>query len=402
MTLIALFCASALAQAPDPAIIAEQTRLVSELQKLAARETWEGVEGLYRQLLTLEAQGSPLTYAEHILGAQAARASGNATATHTRLLRAVALRETPLARDWISEIEARYGQASIQIPARRRDENTLAAVRMPFQSDQRFAIDYARDALSADARFSGLLPAGDYTIGDKTFSILPGTTTTLDLTGRQRAESTPEPSALPEPEPEPEVVRRERPTGSGAVVGQLRVGLGAGGAGATRTAGIEPLPFVGFGPGGSLGAAYYAASGLGGGVELGGGLVRDGESSLGLGHGWLFFAWQRQRLTVSAGPVVGGGRATLVGLDGAALALFCAEQPKQSCSGLSQSITQIEAAVARGRVQASGGALGVDVQLAETGAVHWALGADVGGLSDGARGYSWARLGVVARFGAQL
>jgi hypothetical protein len=236
------------AQDIEPAIVAEVARLQSEMQRLASRETWGGVEGLYHRLLDLESEGVELTYAEHMLGAQAARALGNVAATRSRLLRALALWETSLARNWLTEIDQRYGTVSVRVPNRQRESYTLAISQMPFQSDQRFAVDFARDTILEDAVFEGYIPIGQYTLGEIEFTVTADQPVELELSGRRRAGGRTQPAdevaAAPAPAPAP---LNPPPSSARGFSGHLRFAAGLGSVGAARSAGVEPLPFQGLG-----------------------------------------------------------------------------------------------------------------------------------------------------------
>lgn len=405
--LATLLCTSAQAQQPDPAVAAEHSRLSSEMQRLAARETWDGVEALYRQLSDLQTDGAVLSTAEHLLGAQAARAHGDVAATLARLRSARAAGEAEQSPGWIADIQANYGLVVLSVPTRHREDFAVAAERLPFQSDQRFAIEHASESIAEEALFEGYLPVGRYTLGGTPFTVTTDQTTRIDLTGRRPAPTAPAPAPEPEPEPEPAMTRppraprAPRSSSEGIVMGHIRLGVGLSGAGEPQVAGIEPVSFRGLSPGGALGASWHGASGLGGGAELGGMTAWSDDSRLSLGYLWAFGLWARDSLLVSVGPAVGGGGADLVGLHDAALQQYCATQPKIRCQGEEQlySVGRADTSRLHGRIQATGGVLGANLTVAQTGAVNWSLGVNLGVLSDGVRAYSWAQVAVGARFG---
>lgn len=160
----------------DPA--SEHERLGEELRRLAQRNTWSGVDRTYRDLVALRI---PLPPSEHLLGAQAALASGETLLAYWRLRRA----EEPPADAAPSELEAvataggdrraietRYGLVSLSVgegavPVLYRDD-------MPFAPQERDAIVAAQKHVSATRAFRGLLPAGTYRLDDASFTVLPG------------------------------------------------------------------------------------------------------------------------------------------------------------------------------------------------------------------------------------
>lgn len=391
------------AQDIEPAIVAEVARLQSEMQRLASRETWSGVEGLYHRLLALESKGIELTYAEHMLGAQAARALGNVAATRTRLLRALALWETSLARNWLTEIDQRYGTVSVRVPNRQRESYTLAISQMPFQSDQRFAIDFARDAILEDAFFEGYIPIGQYTLGEVGFTVTADQPVELELSGRRRAggqaqpadEVAAAPATAPATAPAP---LNPAPSSARGFSGHLRFAAGLGSVGAARSAGVEPLPFQGLGLRGGLGGTVGISDALGVGIVVGGQSVQSGQNAAGLGHLWAFASLHWDRWTVEAGPALSAGRAKVTGLDRSRLLEFCNELNASTCASLARDASA-DQVVVRGQVRASGGVLGLTKSMMSTGPVDWELGLELSALSDGARMYSGGWLGVVTRFG---
>lgn len=389
------------AQDGDPAVRAEQVRLSAEMQKLATRETWEGVEGLYVQLLSLEKNGQALTAAEHLLGAQSARALGDVAGTRERLEMAISRGADGQIQDWVSEIDRNYGWVSLQVPTRQRDDHALSARQAPFQSDWRFAIDFAHRAIADSGVFVGYLPAGEYLLGETAFTVVAGETMELQLQRRRRVSSTEiaqstgsdvSESAVSQP------VARST-TDAAGWHGRMRLGGGLGSVGAPRQAGIEPLPFQGSALGFGLGVGRGVLPWLDLGAELDVNHVQGTDSQVSLGQLWVMASASYSRLSVEMGPVFGGGVGSAVGVDGALLYEHCTTLPEQACLGLEQGVIAVEKAQTQGQILASGMAIGADVTFASTGAVDWWLGLDAGGLSDGSRLYRWSRAALGVRFG---
>ena len=377
-----------------PAVLAEQDRLQNEMQKLASREAWEGVEALYKRLQALESEGAELTYAEHLLGAQAARSLGDVASTRQRLGWALEQWDTELARDWLDDIDRNYGRVSLRIPSRQKGAVTLDIATMPFEADRRYAIEHAQEALDETGVFEGFLPKGTYNLGERQFVVVSGgTSATVNLDGGGRASPEPEPEPDASAEVEPPLEEEDPPPSGGlGWSARLRLGGGAGVVGAPRRAGVEPIGFSGFSPGAALGVGLVSGDRyrlLG---EAGVWSASQGTESLQMFSGGLMLGAKLGPMWLEAGPVYAAGSGEMIGLDQAALDTYCAEDPAAECDFYSRErIAEVETA---GTVRAGGAALGAAVLLAEAGPVGFLLGGDVGLLSDGARSLSWARLSL--------
>jgi hypothetical protein len=168
-----VWCATA--EAADPqAAKAEHVRLSEEMRKLAAKNTWRGVDASYLKMLDLEKSGVVLAYEDHFLGAQAARELGRITDVYDRLLRARARKADEACVNWIAEIEGVYARVDLSKDDRYTGEAALSPAEMPFEGDQRNAIGAAQLALTNTGEYAGLLPFGTYTFGDKTFEVKAG------------------------------------------------------------------------------------------------------------------------------------------------------------------------------------------------------------------------------------
>src|SRR5690606_39741773 len=88
-----------------------------------------------------------------------------------RLLRAMALTPDIKAARSLAELQGNYGRVFL---VTRDPSSALAAVEPPFQPDRARAITWASRQLAETGRFDGLLPAGAYTFGDKSFEVSPG------------------------------------------------------------------------------------------------------------------------------------------------------------------------------------------------------------------------------------
>lgn len=138
---------------------AEYVRLSQELEKLATRNAWAGVERTYGLLVQT---GAPPSFQDHVFGAHAARAVGDVTSARARLLKANEIREDREVLDWLWEIDSNYGLVYL---AADKGQVELRAEVMPFEPDQASAVEFARLRVTETGEFEGYLPQGKYWFG---------------------------------------------------------------------------------------------------------------------------------------------------------------------------------------------------------------------------------------------
>ena len=172
---------------------AEHARLTEEMRALAARNTWEGVEKDFLELLTLQDRGEILTPEEWRLGAQAARGIGNMTACRARLASAVNVSADEETVSWLAQIDGTYGRVELSADKTLLPRPKLSAQVMPFIPDQRKAIEFAQAIVEAEMDYEGLLPGGSYNYGMETFELAGGGEQTLHLEAKVLARSGDEP-----------------------------------------------------------------------------------------------------------------------------------------------------------------------------------------------------------------
>ena len=194
---------------------AEVKRLTEEITKLAQRNAWAGVDEAYKKLesmgdkaFDLIPKGLASVTEIHQLGAQASNLLGETLLYQTRLLREkrrlwslkMSLEggsfNTPEFTQIITdlgaidkslgEIEMIYGAVTItpqsKSPSKKqRAQLELIPVVWPFAPDQRRSIEFAAGAIKKTGSFTGLLPAGSYTLADQSFTVQKGT----ELTGKR-------------------------------------------------------------------------------------------------------------------------------------------------------------------------------------------------------------------------
>jgi hypothetical protein len=155
------------ASAGDTAAQAEYIRLSQELEKLATRNAWPGVERTY---LLLVATGVTPKFEDHLIGAHGARAIGDITSARQRLLLANELKEDREVIDWLWEIDSTYGQVFIACDV---GKGELKAEAMPFEPDQAHAVEFAALKVVEGGLFEGYLPQGKYYFADYEVKVQP-------------------------------------------------------------------------------------------------------------------------------------------------------------------------------------------------------------------------------------
>jgi hypothetical protein len=372
---------------------AEHVRLTEEMRRLSARNTWKGVEAAYQALIELERKGETLTYEDHFLGAQAARGLGDINATYGRLHLAAHLDEQTEVVEWLADIDANYGP--VELSARSKEPVRLEAATMPFAPDKRAAIAAAAAAMQATRTYSGLLPVGDYTLGEKRFTV---------TTASQPARIVLEGKKGPKPTQEAEDAFRLSYVGPRVFLGPALLQAGAP---SGRTSSDGTASMVAAGPGafsttggrfgigleagisehfgvlaeigwcGGLGSSptaeqVAATTGVGAGV---GDPFDVGSSTMSFGYGWLGASFRAGRLWLSVGPTWSVGR------------LYTWQLPEAS------STAGIFAAT--GQVRAGGALAGASIVLARLGALDGAISLHGGVQTDTSRLYGWEQLGFL-------
>ncbi|MFK7928630.1 MAG: hypothetical protein AB8H79_10620 [Myxococcota bacterium] len=153
----------------------EARRLTEQLQGFIDRGAYPAAARTYRALEALD--GVELTSSDLFMGAEAARATGNMLVCRERLLVAfkMALEQQASlderARAWLAELQNEYGHITVSS----KGVGVLTPAMQPFQADRRAAITFASEQIAAEGRFSGLVPAGEYTWGKSTFTVEKGT-----------------------------------------------------------------------------------------------------------------------------------------------------------------------------------------------------------------------------------
>jgi hypothetical protein len=168
--LIALLIAGALAGEPasgDPAEVppavaqGRYEQLRGEMERMAGRNAWGGVEDAWTEIQGL---GITIPVPTRLLAADSARIRGDAWSAYQRL--ADVLRVDPEAHGVAGQMQIyreNYGRVTV-----RRVEATpipLEAAEVPLMPEARAALDFAAKQLKTTGGFDGMLPVGNYTVG---------------------------------------------------------------------------------------------------------------------------------------------------------------------------------------------------------------------------------------------
>jgi hypothetical protein len=177
--------------ADDTVVEAEHVRLSVEIERLAQRQAWKGVERRYLQLLALEIQ---LTHADHMHGAYAARELGHVAACYDRLRAAADQDATKEVIDWLWNIDNNYGHVVLTTAPARAAVLTMSD--LPFDPNQRRAIEAAIVLVREEGTFTGMLPRGKYTFAEQSFSVEPGISVRIEVSPRARRQGNGEPTIV--------------------------------------------------------------------------------------------------------------------------------------------------------------------------------------------------------------
>jgi len=155
----------------------ELARIIDDLESLAERQVWNGVNRRYEQIMALEGVSIPRDI--HLTAALAARSLGDMHQTYLRLERAAELQRSEEIDSWMREIQEEYARVELVLePAR---SVALEAEVMPFAPDQRQQVERAIAAMKQDGYFLGMLPEGIYFMGGERFEVISGVDTRVDL-----------------------------------------------------------------------------------------------------------------------------------------------------------------------------------------------------------------------------
>jgi hypothetical protein len=168
---------------------AQAAALRAEMDELAARAAWRGVEANYGTLLEIAPKGVRLTSTDHRLAARAALSRGDVDLALRRLLESQETGVDPEATALEADLLARFAPVTLDAP----EQPLLSALEPSGPEDEELAVAYAKARLLETGAFAGWLPMGMYQVGERRFVVdgmdLPLIVTTRDapvVRARQR------------------------------------------------------------------------------------------------------------------------------------------------------------------------------------------------------------------------
>lgn len=180
-----LWWALALPAVADPPFVdadvgaGEYIRLSEEIERLASKNAWAGVERTFQQLLDTGVEPS---FDDWIRGADAARAAGDLASAHARLVAANALREDRTVLDGLWDIDSRYGRVALMCDP--DSYIVLEPEQISMDPDLLRSIEFAKAQIHDRCRFEGFLPVGSYRLHDEVVTVDPrNPVLTVDLRG---------------------------------------------------------------------------------------------------------------------------------------------------------------------------------------------------------------------------
>lgn len=169
--LLLLLLPLALAGGPDPAEVrAEAQRLLEEIEDQVAQGRWQAADDHFERLQALP--GLELGYDALWQGYQVSLALGDANAQHQRLAAAARVQRTQQVLAAQARLLAWYGQVELSLEKKLDPRPPLTMVEVPMDPDQRRVYEAAAMSLAETGRYQGLLPLGQYQVGQTDFEIL--------------------------------------------------------------------------------------------------------------------------------------------------------------------------------------------------------------------------------------
>jgi len=167
-----LTLAPCLASEDRSAQVSEHQRLHVELERLAAKQAWSGVERTWRDLL---ATGVDPEDGDRITAAQGALALGDLSAARERLLPVATRTEDRDVIETLYRIDHDYGRVRLV------GSTELVIEERPFLPEAAAAVAFAAQRVAEEGRFEGHLPPGRYRYGMEIIEVVPGEAVELDL-----------------------------------------------------------------------------------------------------------------------------------------------------------------------------------------------------------------------------
>lgn len=172
---------------------AEAKRLTQEMERLASRNHWTGVERNFITLSALASKGVDVPKYAYLLGASSAKSLGDAQSAYERLMAADRLGSDDDTQYGLAELYANYGWVELSVAASWKDPLEIASLEPSFDPTFARTIELASKKLSSERSYVGLLPIGRYRVGHERFDVDGGPKVQLAL-------KPPKGGAVPAPE----------------------------------------------------------------------------------------------------------------------------------------------------------------------------------------------------------
>ena len=151
---------------------AERVRLSEDMARMAKRGNWRAVDKKYRQIAALRKVDIP--FEDHMMGAQASFNLGDIASTRQRIVLALDVQENEEALQWLEGIDAAFVSIDISIDNSYDGDRELKMAELPFMPEEQDAYNRAKRILADKGQFAGMLPVGEYSIGETAFLIAAG------------------------------------------------------------------------------------------------------------------------------------------------------------------------------------------------------------------------------------
>lgn len=157
--------------------VSEYHRLHDELDRLAEKRAWVGVERTWKALVDT---GVEPTDEDRILAAHGALALGDLTAARERLLVVAKRTEDRGVIETLFRIDNDYGYVTLA------GAHELVQETKPFLPEAAAASERATTEVAETGRFEGYLPPGRYRFGYDVIEVVAGEVVELELAPRSR------------------------------------------------------------------------------------------------------------------------------------------------------------------------------------------------------------------------
>ena len=383
---------------------AERIRLSEEIKGLEKRGRWQAIDIKYRKMLELkDAQPS---FRDHSIAAQASSNLGNMLATYRRVKRAYAIKQTEELKAWSGAIEQTLAPVEIIVSRSFKEDFDLKIQDELYGPADQNAFAFAQKVLVKKRKFKGIMPYGEYTIGNESFTVAP-----VEFPGDTKELLSNAIKVKVQPPPAPPLISYMGP--------RLSVGGAYTGAGTPiRDLNVNAASFAGLGGRVSLGWQVHLRFGFDIFAELD---VRNMMSSLGKEPVYLeeygltpdgtnfsgdnYFgaglfsgvSYSIKDLEMFAGFSLSQGVAEIQGLDTSTSSNYqttCIEESRDF-SVCDENTRLQDALVMRGSITSGGLALGATYNLFSiTDKLRGGLNATFGLQSDTSRTYYWGQVGL--------